>query len=109
MNLEKRGHAFVRYADDRNVYVRTKRAGQRVTQTLRCLYARLRLRVNESKSAVAYVHTPRVFAALDKWIRHRLRALQLKHWKRPWPALIRTWVVPLSQRTLSHTWLSVWS
>jgi group II intron reverse transcriptase/maturase len=146
--LEKRGHAFVRYADDSNVYVRTKRAGQRVMQTLRRLYARLRLRVNESKSAVAYVRnrkflgysfwvapkgvvkrriasraletmkarvrqltgrsrgrsvaqvcadlrvyltgwkayfrladTPRVFAALDRWIRHRLRALQLKHWK----------------------------
>jgi group II intron reverse transcriptase/maturase len=147
--LERRGHAFVRYADDSNVYVRSKRAGQRVMRTLRRLYARLRLRINESKSAVAYVRsrqflgfsfwvspkgevrrrvaskaleamkdrvrgltrrscgrsvaqvcddlrvyltgwrayyqlagTPRVFAALDQWIRHRLRALQLKHWKR---------------------------
>lgn len=51
--LEKRGHAFVRYADDCNVYVRSKRAGDDVMQTLRRLYARLKLRVNEAKSAVA--------------------------------------------------------
>jgi RNA-directed DNA polymerase len=51
--LEKRGHAFVRYADDCNIYVRSKRAGERVMEALRRLYARLRLRVNESKSAVA--------------------------------------------------------
>ncbi len=50
--LEKRGHAFVRYADDCNVYVRSKRAGERVMGLLRRLYAGLRLRVNESKSAV---------------------------------------------------------
>jgi len=51
--LEKRGHAFARYADDCNVYVRSKRAGERVMETLRRLFAKLRLRVNESKSAVA--------------------------------------------------------
>ncbi len=50
--LEKRGHAFVRYADDCNVYVRSKRAGERVMGLLRRLYERLRLRVNESKSAM---------------------------------------------------------
>lgn len=50
--LEKRGHKFVRYADDCNVYVRSKRAGERVMQLLRRLYAGLRLKVNESKSAV---------------------------------------------------------
>lgn len=50
--LEKRGLAFARYADDCNVYVRSKRAGEDVMKTLRRLYARLRLRVNESKSAV---------------------------------------------------------
>jgi RNA-directed DNA polymerase len=145
--LQKRGHAFVRYGDDLNVYVRTKRSGERVMQALRRLYTRLRLRVNESKSAVAramerkflgfsywigpgrevkrrvapqalermkdrvreltrrtvgrslvcrdlrvyllgwkgYFHlaqTPGVLADLDKWIRHRLRALQLSQWKR---------------------------
>lgn len=147
--LEKRGHAFVRYADDCNVYVRSKRAGERVMGLLRRLYARLRLHVNESKSAIdrawnrkllgysfwvapgrvvkrrvagnalaamkervrlitrrsrgrsmdqvakelrSYLvgwkgyfqlaDTPGIFADLDEWIRHRLRALHLKHWKR---------------------------
>ncbi len=51
--LERRGHAFVRYADDCNVYVRSERAGKRVMEALRGLYAKLRLRVNEDKSAVA--------------------------------------------------------
>ena len=147
--LENRGHAFVRYADECNVYVRSRRAGERVLRLLRKLYARLRLRINESKSAVTkawygsflgfsfwvaagkrirrrvsrealdvmkarvrqltrrnrgrsleevtqdlrtyltgwgnyfqLADTPGVFRDLDKWIRHRLRALQLKHWKR---------------------------
>jgi group II intron reverse transcriptase/maturase len=147
--LEKRGHAFVRYADDCNVYVRSQRAGQRVMELLRRLLRRLRLRVNESKSAVDLVEhrkvlgytfwkarngtmqlrvadkplamfkaricritrptggrsmtqvveelkeylpgwcnyfsqaaTPQIFARLDKWTRHRLRALYLKQWKR---------------------------
>jgi RNA-directed DNA polymerase len=147
--LEKRGHAFARYADDCNVYVRSKRAGERVLESLRRLYAGLRLKVNEAKSAVArpqdrkflgysywyakggevkrrvapkalaamkervreltarnrgrslgstmaelsgylagwkeYFHladTPGVFAALDSWIRRRLRLAQLKQWKR---------------------------
>jgi RNA-directed DNA polymerase len=51
--LEKRGHAFVRYADDCNVYVRSKRAGERVMTAMRGLFAKLHLRVNEAKSAVA--------------------------------------------------------
>lgn len=147
--LEKRGHAFVRYADDCNVYVQSQRAGERVMQTLRRLYAKLHLRINESKSAVArakdrqflgytfwvsskgeirrtiaskaldamkqrvrrmtsrmrgrslaqicqdlkgylpgwksyfrLVELPGVFRELDAWIRHRLRALQLKQWMR---------------------------
>ena len=50
--LEKRGHAFVRYADDGNVYVRSRRAGLRVMALLRQLFGQLRLRVNEAKSAV---------------------------------------------------------
>ncbi len=147
--LERRGHAFVRYADDCNVYVRSRRAGERVMRLLVRLYGRLRLRINAAKSAVARVwqrsflgfafwvgpgkrvrrrvhrealaimkdrvrqltrrtrgrsldqmaadlrvyllgwgnyfrlaDTPGVFAALDEWLRHRLRACQLKHWKR---------------------------
>jgi len=146
--LEKRGHAFVRYADDCNVYVRSLQAGQRVMNALRGLYARLRLRINESKSAIGrpwdrkflgysfwvtrgrrvklrvaekaresmktrvrqltrrtrarsipsvitelrrylvgwknyfqLAETPGVFRDLDEWIGHRLRVLQLKHWK----------------------------
>ena len=53
--LERRGHAFVRYADDCNVYVRSLKAGERVMSFLREKYASLRLRLNESKSAVGPV------------------------------------------------------
>lgn len=147
--LEKRGHAFARYADDCNVYVRSRRAGERVMEALRHLFAKLRLRVNELKSAVArpwerkflgysfwvakgraikrrvaakalvtmkdrvrditkrsggrsitavvaelrgyligwknyfqLADTPRIFGELDEWLRHRLRAIHLKQWKR---------------------------
>jgi hypothetical protein len=147
--LERRGHCFVRYADDANVYVRSQRAGERVMALLRRLYGNLRLKVNEAKSVVAsafgrkflgysfwvaagrvvkrkvaikplltfkqrireltrrsggrslqvvvdrlrpYVlgwkayfrlaQTPKVWRELDQWIRHRMRAIQLKHWKR---------------------------
>jgi RNA-directed DNA polymerase len=147
--LERRCHCFARYADDCNVYVRSRRAGERVMALLRRLYARLQLTVNETKSAVAsafgrkflgyelwaapggvvkrgvaskpmatfkqrirqltrrsggrsmgqvvqrlrpYVlgwkayfglsQTPKVWRTLDKWLRHRMRAIQLKHWKR---------------------------
>jgi RNA-directed DNA polymerase len=148
--LEKRGHRFVRYADDCNVYVNSQRAGQRVMALLRRLYARLKLTVNETKSAVADVmgrkflgyafwvergertikrrvaekplatfkqrirqltrrsggrsmaevieklrpyvlgwkayfrlsQTAFVWRRLDEWMRHRLRAIQLKQWKR---------------------------
>jgi RNA-directed DNA polymerase len=51
--LERRGHAFCRYADDCNVYVRSRRAGERVMIGLtRFLAERLRLAVNRAKSAV---------------------------------------------------------
>jgi RNA-directed DNA polymerase len=147
--LEKRGHCFVRYADDCNVYVRSRRSGERVMRLLRRLFTGLKLQVNESKSAVdlatrrkilgysfwvapghtvkrrvsrkalqamkdrvrlitrriggrsvvvvaaelrSYLvgwkeyyrlaDTPGIFSDLDEWIRHRLRALHLKQWKR---------------------------
>jgi RNA-directed DNA polymerase len=52
--LMRRGHRFCRYADDCNIYVRSHRAGERVMATAcRFLTERLRLKVNESKSAVA--------------------------------------------------------
>ncbi len=51
--LERRGHAFCRYADDCNVYVRSQRAGERVMASLiRFLAERLKLKVNGAKSAV---------------------------------------------------------
>lgn len=147
--LEKRGLSFVRYADDLNVYVKSKRAGKDAMQTLRRLYEGLKLRVNEAKSEVSnpwsrkflgysfwvargkiikprvadkaletmkhrvreitsrnggrsmksvftelrsylpgwkryfsLAETPRKFSELDEWIRHRLRMVQLKQWKR---------------------------
>jgi RNA-directed DNA polymerase len=146
--LERQGHCFARYADDCNVYVRSRRAGDRVMALLQRCYAKLRLKVNETKSAVANVtgrkflgyslwfaregvkrkvaakalaafkqrvrqltrrsggrsmtevierlrpyllgwkayfglaQTPGIWRTLDEWLRHRLRAIQLKHWKR---------------------------
>jgi group II intron reverse transcriptase/maturase len=65
--LEKRGHCFVRYADDCNVYVRSERAGERVLAALRQQYAKLRLRVNEEKSAVARVWD-RKFLGYSFWV-----------------------------------------
>ncbi|SCK38872.1 RNA-directed DNA polymerase [Variovorax sp. HW608] len=148
--LERRGHNFVRYADDCNVYVKSIAAGKRVLAGLRRCYAKLRLSVNEAKTAVALVwkrkflgycfwlskttgkvhrdvaaaalqryrqrvrqltrrqtgrsfdqiakdlqafmpgwkayfrltQTPSTFRELDSWLRHRLRAIQLKFWCR---------------------------
>jgi RNA-directed DNA polymerase len=64
--LERRGHAFCRYADDCNIYVRSKAAGGRVLAGVtESLERKLRLRVNRDKSAVAFV-TER------KFLGHRL-------------------------------------
>jgi RNA-directed DNA polymerase len=52
--LEKRGHRFVRYADDCNIYVRSQKAGERVMASIeRFLAKRLKLKLNKAKSAVA--------------------------------------------------------
>jgi RNA-directed DNA polymerase len=52
--LERRGHRFARYADDCNIYVRSERAGQRVMESItRFITHKLKLKVNEAKSAVA--------------------------------------------------------
>src|SRR5271165_3952436 len=52
--LERRGHRYVRYADDSNIYVRSERAGQRVMESIsRFITQKLKLKVNEAKSAVA--------------------------------------------------------
>lgn len=56
--LESRGLRFVRYADDCNIYVRSERAGQRVMESVKQFISRrLKLKVNESKSAVAKPRT----------------------------------------------------
>lgn len=147
--LERRGHRFVRYADDCNVYVQSRTAGERVMASLEQFLAKkLRLKVNRSKSAVArpwernflgysvtnnrkpklkaaaesvrrlknklrqeFRHargrnigrfvgdlTPMIrgwvvyyrladvqisFQDLDQWVRHKLRALFWRQWKRP--------------------------
>lgn len=147
--LERRGHRFARYADDCNVYVRSRKAGERVMALLVRCYDKLHLKINESKSAVAsalgrkflgyalwvtpkgevkravsgkaletfkqrirqitsrsggrsisevieklrsYVpgwkayfglaQTLGVWRGLDEWMRRRMRALHLKHWRR---------------------------
>lgn len=64
--LARRGLRFVRYADDLNVYVRSKRAGEDALQTLRRLYAKLRLRINDAKSAVARLQD-RTFLGYSFW------------------------------------------
>jgi len=52
--LERRGHCFVRYADDCNIYVKSAKAGRRVlASTTQYLLRKLKLKVNEAKSAVA--------------------------------------------------------
>lgn len=64
--LEKRGHKFCRYADDCNIYVQSKAAGERVLTGITCfLEKKLKLRVNREKSAVAFVSE-------RKFLGHRL-------------------------------------
>jgi len=65
--LGQRGLHFVRYADDCNVYVRSKRAAERVMEGLVGLYAGLKLRVNVAKSAVARAWE-RSFLGFSFWV-----------------------------------------
>jgi group II intron reverse transcriptase/maturase len=59
--LERRGHRFIRYADDCNIYVRSQRAGERVLASVKhVVEQRLKLRVNEAKSAVVKAHRSRI-------------------------------------------------
>jgi RNA-directed DNA polymerase len=68
--LERRGHRFVRYADDCNVYVRSKAAGERVMASLeRWVTQRLRLRVNRDKSCVARPWTRKFLGYSVTWER----------------------------------------
>jgi RNA-directed DNA polymerase len=64
--LERRGHCFCRYADDCNIYVQTKAAGERVLASVtKFLETKLKLRVNRDKSAVAHIEE-------RKFLGHRL-------------------------------------
>lgn len=66
--LEKRGHKFCRYADDCNIYVKSKKAGLRVLESVRELVEnKLKLKVNEHKSAVGYV-TKRKFLGFSFYL-----------------------------------------
>ncbi len=66
--LERRGHRFCRYADDCNIYVRSKAAGERVLASITAFLERkLHLKVNHQKSAVAYIQE-------RKFLGHRLLA-----------------------------------
>jgi hypothetical protein len=65
--LRNKDHCFVRYADNANVYVRSRRAGERVMALLRRLYGKLRLTVNETKSAVTRVFG-RKFLGYSFWV-----------------------------------------
>lgn len=65
--LERRGHAFVRYADDCNVYVGCRQAGERVLAGLRKHFGRLKLTINEAKSAVAKA-TERKFLGFSLYV-----------------------------------------
>ncbi len=64
--LAKRGLAFCRYADDCNVYVRSKAAAEKAMQTMQKLMGKLKLRINEQKSAVARA-SQRKFLGFQFW------------------------------------------
>ncbi len=70
--LEKRGLSFVRYADDCNVYVKSRRAANDAMATLEKLYTRLKLRMNREKSAVALAWE-RKFLGYRFWIGSKSR------------------------------------
>lgn len=91
--LEKRGHKFVRYADDCNIYVRTNRAGERVFASItRFIETRLKLRVNKEKSAVDYASRRKILgfkicgkilALADqtvKRLKDKIRLLTRRNW-----------------------------
>lgn len=75
--LARRGHRFVRYADDCNIYVRSERAGHRVMKSVtRFIERRLRLKVNASKSAVAQPETRHFLGfRLKRWADGRVEVL----------------------------------
>ena len=82
----------MRYADDANVYVRSRRAGKRVMALLRELYGQLRLTVNETKSAVASAFQ-RKFLGYSFWaapggvIKRRVAFAAMEEYRKEYPSL----------------------
>jgi RNA-directed DNA polymerase len=83
--LELRGHSFVRYADDCNIYVKTERAGQRVMKSVKHFLTRkLKLKVNEKKSAVGKPHERKFLGFSFTWgkeLKRRIAPAALKRFK----------------------------
>ena len=83
--LERRGHRFVRYADDCNIYVRSRRAGERVMENItRYIEKKLKLKVNKSKSAVAKPHKRKLLGfsfTAEQEPRRRIAPEALKRFK----------------------------
>ncbi len=77
--LERRGHRFVRYADDSNIYVRSRRAGERVMMSTRkFITTKLKLKVNEEKSAVARPRERKFLGFSFTWQREPKRRIAPK-------------------------------
>jgi RNA-directed DNA polymerase len=77
--LERRGHRFVRYADDCNIYVRSERAGKRVMKSVSVLITKkLKLKVNEQKSAVARPSKRKFLGFSFTWYREPKRRIAPK-------------------------------
>jgi RNA-directed DNA polymerase len=77
--LERRGHRFVRYADDSNIYVRSQRAGERVMKSVSQFITRkLKLKVNEEKSAVARPGARKFLSFSFTWQREPKRRIAPK-------------------------------
>ncbi len=79
--LKARGYSFARYADDCKVYVGSVKAGERVMELLRKLYAGLRLEINEAKSALASAFG-RKFLGYALWV-GKGREVKLKVAQKP--------------------------
>ena len=81
--LERRGHGFVRYADDCNIYVKSKRAGLRVLGSIsRYLNKHLKLSVNEAKSAVERPWRRQFFGFTFSWkLNRRISEKSIKRFK----------------------------
>ncbi len=77
--LERRGHRFVRYADDSNIYVRSQRAGERVMKSVSEFITRkLKLKVNEQKSAVSQPSKRKFLGFSFTWHREPKRRIAPK-------------------------------